>query len=70
MDETRVDVLYKEWQRFVKEHACMIRDGRMSGLSSDELNALSEAYVSRIDSAYARLLRAEQPSGKWSAAAI
>lgn len=38
----------------------MIRDGRMSGLNGEELNAISESYVVRIDSAYARLRYAEQ----------
>ncbi|MGA8029749.1 MAG: hypothetical protein WB992_21610 [Bryobacteraceae bacterium] len=60
MAESSVNTLYKDWQRFVKEHACMIRDGRMSGLSREELNTLSEAYVQRIDSAYSRLMQAEQ----------
>ncbi|MBV9156712.1 MAG: hypothetical protein JO097_10660 [Acidobacteriaceae bacterium] len=69
MDETRVDALYREWQRSVREHACMVRDARMSGLTADELNALSEAYVLRIDTAYVRFLRAEQRRGSWAAAA-
>lgn len=60
MGDAKVNVLYDEWQRFVKEHANMMRDGRMSGLTLDELNALSNTYVSRIDSAYARLTLAEQ----------
>lgn len=60
MGDAKVNVLYDEWQRFVREHANMLRDGRMSGLTTDEVNALSNAYVSRIDSAYARLILAEQ----------
>lgn len=68
MDNTKVDALYKEWQRFVKEHACMLRDGRMRGLSPEELNDLGAGYVLRIDSAYARFIDAEQRQGRGVAA--
>jgi hypothetical protein len=37
----------------------MIRTGRISGLSARELDELGQAYVLRIDAAYARLKQAE-----------
>ena len=69
MENVRVDVLYREWQRHVREHAYMMRDGRMSGLTPEELNALSGAYVLRIDAAYARFIEADQQRCSWAATA-
>lgn len=59
MEQASLESLRQKWQKAVSEHAGMLRDGRMSGLNSEELNELSQSYAFRIDLAYARLMEAE-----------
>ena len=63
MQEANIDKLFEDWQRFVKEYACMMRQGRVSGMNPNELNAFCAPYVLRVDSAYARLKQAERQMG-------
>lgn len=60
MENANLEILRQKWQKAVSEHAGMLRDGRMSGLNSEELAELSQGYAFRIDAAYARLMEAEE----------
>jgi hypothetical protein len=59
MDSTNIKDLYDEWQSAVAAHAMLCRDGKMSGLTAEEIDELSRAYILRIDAAFARLKQAE-----------
>jgi hypothetical protein len=60
MESANVQDLHDEWQSAVQAHAILCREGRMHGLTSDEIEAIGYAYVLRIDAAYARLKQAEE----------
>lgn len=54
-----MQALYVEWQGAVGAYAGLVRDGKMRGLTTEEIAELGGAYVLRIDVAYARLKEAE-----------
>lgn len=59
MENAQAEALYAEWQRAVIAHAGMVRDGRMRGLTIEEIGEIGCAYLLRIDMAYARYKQAE-----------
>jgi hypothetical protein len=59
MENADIQTLHGEWQSAVRAHEAMIRNGKMSGLSSAELDELGRAYILRIDAAFRRLKEAE-----------
>lgn len=59
MENANTHALYAEWQGAVAAHASLFRDGKMRGLTAEEIDELGRAYVLRIDVAYARLKEAE-----------
>ena len=65
MTDISVHILQEDWQRTVREHEQVARDARLRGLSPQEFQKISRAYLQRIDTAYARLKMAEaqQPIG-------
>ncbi|HEX3683468.1 MAG TPA: hypothetical protein VHU83_13105 [Bryobacteraceae bacterium] len=60
MEGANIQNLYDEWQRAVRAHVNLVRDGKMRGLASSEIDNIGHAYVLRIDAAYARLKHAEE----------
>lgn len=59
MESPNIQDLYAKWQREVRAHMNLIRDGRMRGLTSSESDDIGHAYLLRIDAAFARLKQAE-----------
>lgn len=59
MANANIRTLYEQWQSAVEAHSEMMRTGKMSGLTARELDELGQAYVLRIDAAFARLKQAE-----------
>ncbi len=59
MESANVQALYAEWQGAVVAYAGLVRDGKMRGLTKEEIEELEGAYTLRIDVAYARLKQAE-----------
>jgi hypothetical protein len=62
MQSLNRDSLFHEWQEKVKEYSVFRREGRLSGLTREELDELSRPYLTRIDEAYSLLKRAERLS--------
>ena len=62
MTDVNVHMLQEDWQRAVREHEQVARDARLRGLSPQEFQKISRAYLQRIDTAYARLKMAEAQS--------
>jgi hypothetical protein len=64
MESANIQDLYDEWQRAVRAHVNLVRDGKMRGLTSSEIDNIGHAYLLRIDAAYARLKQAESQQGE------
>lgn len=67
MGNANIEALHLEWQSAVSAHESMVRTGRMSGLSGQELDELGRAYVLRIDAAFVRLKQAEAEQSRLTA---
>jgi hypothetical protein len=59
MESPNIQDLYDAWQSAVRAHMNLIRDGRIRGLTSSEIDDIGHPYLLRIDAAFARLKQAE-----------
>jgi hypothetical protein len=59
MERTNLETLHLEWKSAVQAHESFVRQGKMSGLTPEEIADLGHAYVMRIDLAFRKLRRAE-----------
>jgi len=59
MESANIQELYDDWQSAVQAHVILFREGRMRGLTSEEIEEIGHVYLLRIDAVYARLKQAE-----------